>query len=131
MTWKEGRRVKLAVDLGVGGAVTLAEGSPAEAEVSAGTLFLAAGTGGTVVRVDRPERIPGPDVREYERLTSLLTDFGHQMPPGSRQQLVERVAALEPAWTAYQEEEPRVTVRVRLDNGFVLADAREDVFVPE
>ncbi|MFF1506341.1 hypothetical protein [Streptomyces sp. NPDC058326] len=131
MTWKEGRRVTLAADLRVGGAVTPAEGSPAEADVSAGTLFLAAGTGGTVERVDRPERIPTPEVREYERLTSLLADFGHQMPPASRQRLVEQVASLEPAWTAYGREQPRATVRVRLDNGFVLADAREDVFLPE
>lgn len=34
-------------------------------------------------------------------------------------------------WTAYQEEQPRTTVRVRLDNGFVLADADEDLFAPE
>ncbi|WP_241845352.1 MULTISPECIES: hypothetical protein [Streptomyces] len=131
MTWTEGRRVRLAADLRVGGAVTLAESAPAEADTSVGTLFLAAGTGGTVVRVDRLEKAPGPDVREYERLHALLADFGHQMPPGSRQQLVEQVAALEPAWTAYQEEQPRATVRVRLDNGFVLADAREDLFAPE
>ncbi|MFJ8660916.1 hypothetical protein [Streptomyces sp. NPDC093795] len=133
MTWTEGRRVSLAADLRVGGAVALAGSLPAETDtsVSAGTLYLAAGTGGTVERVDRPEKAPGPDVREYERLRSLLADFGHQMPPGSRQQLVEQVASLEPAWTAYQKEEPRTTVRVRLDNGFVLADAREDLFVLE
>ncbi|MFF8280846.1 hypothetical protein ACF05T_33095 [Streptomyces lateritius] len=130
MTWKEGRRVKLAVDVMLTGSVTLAEGSSTEEGDSVGTLFLAAGTEGTVVRVQRLEKDPGPDVREYERLKSLLDTFGPQMPPGSRRQLVEQVAALEPAWTAYQEERPHVTVRVHLDNGFVLADAREDVFTP-
>ncbi|MFD3571807.1 hypothetical protein [Streptomyces sp. NPDC058667] len=130
-TWTEGRRVSLAADLRVDGAITLADSVPTEADTSVGTLFLAAGTGGTVVRVDRLEKAPGPEVREYERLRSLHADFGHQMPPASRQQLAEQVAALEPAWNAYQEEQPRATVRVRLDNGFVLADAREDLFVPE
>ncbi|MCZ0982315.1 hypothetical protein O1L60_34825 [Streptomyces diastatochromogenes] len=74
---------------------------------------------------DRPQ---SHEVREYERLKSLLDDFGHQMPPGSRQQLEERVEGLEPEWTAYQEHGLRPTVRVRFDNGFVLDDAPGDLF---
>ncbi|MCJ1676587.1 hypothetical protein MTF65_04320 [Streptomyces sp. APSN-46.1] len=127
MTLIEGQQVKLAADLRVTGAVTVAGDSPTEAGAIAGYLSLAAGTEGTVERVneDQPQ---SQEVREYVRLKSLLDDFGHQMPPGSRKQLEEQVGSLEPAWTAYQEQKLRVTVRVRFDNGFVLDDAREDVF---
>ena len=91
----------------------------------------AAGTPGTVERVNEPqEPVPSPEVREYVRLKSLLDDFGHQMPPGSRGHLEEQVAALEPEWTAHQERKPGVTVRVRLDNGFVLDAAAEELFTP-
>ncbi|WP_435189263.1 hypothetical protein [Streptomyces sp. bgisy126] len=126
---KEGRRVRLTVDLRLAGEVVPAGGPPAETGTGAGFLALAAGAEGTVERVDE-DRPQGPEVREYERLKSLLDDFGHQMPPASRQQLEERVAALEPAWTAYLERKLRTTVRVRFDNGFVLDDAPGDLFAP-
>ncbi|MER6097527.1 hypothetical protein ABT154_17045 [Streptomyces sp. NPDC001728] len=134
MTLEEGRRVRLATDLGLSGAVTRAEGSATEAEAGpgeatfAGFLALAAGLEGTVERVDTHEKRQSDGAREYERLKSLLDDFGHQMPPGSRNQLEERVGALEPEWTAYRRDRTRVTVRVRFDNGFVLDEAPEDVF---
>ncbi|MFH7598697.1 hypothetical protein WDV06_26920 [Streptomyces racemochromogenes] len=118
MTLREGLRVELAVDIGLGDAV---EGPAGE---RVGFLSLAAGTAGTVERVD--ERPPGHAVLEYERLRSLLGDYGHTMPAESRKRLEEEVAALEPEWTAFQEES-RVTARVRFDNGFVLDGAREDV----
>ncbi|MFB6577299.1 MULTISPECIES: hypothetical protein [unclassified Streptomyces] len=122
MTLNEGLRVKLAADLTLAGSLTAA------GDAVAGFLALAAGTGGTVERVDehRPQR--GEDVREYERLKSLLDSFGHQMPEGSRKQLQEQVASLEPAWTAFHEQKLRVTVRVRFDNGFVLDGAAEELF---
>ncbi|WP_411073256.1 hypothetical protein [Streptomyces sp. cmx-4-25] len=127
---KEGRRVRLAVDLGLAGEVVPAGGPAAEAGTGAGFLALAAGVEGTVERVVEEDRPRSPEVSEYERLKSLLDDFGHQMPPASRGQLEERVAALEPAWTAYLERRLRTTVRVRFDNGFVLGDAPGDLFVP-
>ncbi|WP_432060048.1 hypothetical protein [Streptomyces sp. S1] len=126
---KEGRRVRLAVDLRLAGEVVPAGGPGAETGAGAGFLALAAGAEGTVERVDE-DRPQGPEVREYERLKSLLDDFGHQMPPASRRQLEERVAELEPAWTAYLERRLRTTVRVRFDNGFVLDDAPGDLFAP-
>ncbi len=128
MTLEEGQRVKLAADLRLTGSVVPAEESPASADVGAGILYLASGTGGTVERVHAQDRQQSEDVREYERLRSLLDAFGHQMPPESRRQLEEKVGALEPAWTAYQEDKLRITVRVRLDNGFVLDGAHEGVF---
>ncbi|WP_328940726.1 hypothetical protein OG259_02930 [Streptomyces sp. NBC_00250] len=128
MTLKVGGRVKLAVELTLTGQVALAGESPTEPAAVVGFLALAAGTEGTVEEVD-DDRQETKEVREYARLKSLLDDFGHQMPPGSRAQLVEQVAALEPAWIAYQEAEIPVRVRVRLDNGFVLRDTAGDVFV--
>ncbi|MFI0985965.1 hypothetical protein [Streptomyces exfoliatus] len=129
MTLKEGLRVKLATDLRLAGQVE-PEGEPsAETGVGAAYLALAAGIEGTVERMNA-HRHQSQEVREYERLKSLLDDFGPQMPPGSRKQLEERVGSLEPAWIAYQEQRLRVTVRVRFDNGFVLADAPGDLFVP-
>lgn len=71
-----------------------------------------------------------PESREYERLKSLLDAFGAGMPAESKKQLEEKVAGLEPAWTAYRAEPIRVTVEVRFDNGFILDDAREDLFAP-
>ncbi|MEU8774887.1 hypothetical protein [Streptomyces sp. NPDC048606] len=136
MTLNEGRRVKLATELRLTGTVTSAEEVPAEEVPSGeeppvvGILSLAAGTGGTVERVRTHHRPPSAEVLEYERLKSLLDDFGHQMPPVSRGQLEERVGALEPEWIAHRERGARVTLRVRLDNGFVLDEAREDLFVP-
>ncbi|MER5206088.1 hypothetical protein [Streptomyces sp. NPDC002825] len=125
MTIDEGRRVRLTADLRLGGLVVPAgEDSP---EAGAGFLALAAGVEGTVERVDE-DRPQSQEVREYERLKSLLDDFGHQMPPGSRRQLEEQVGSLEPAWMAYQERKLRLTVRVRFDNGFVLDDAPGDLF---
>lgn len=124
MTLKEGQRVKLASDTRLTGAVAVTEDAPGAA---AGFLALAAGTEGTVERVVG-HRHQSEGVREYERLTSLLDSFGHDMPEASRKQLEEKVASLEPEWTAYQERGPVVTVRVRFDNGFILDEAREDLF---
>ncbi|MCX5195418.1 hypothetical protein OOK31_16160 [Streptomyces sp. NBC_00249] len=129
MTLNEGQRVELAVDLRLAGSLALAGDPAPEAGEVAGFLALAAGTGGTVERVNAAEEPrQGPEVREYARLRSLLDDFGHQMPPASRKQLEEQVASLEPGWLAHQELRPRVTVSVRLDNGFFLGDVHEDVF---
>ncbi|MFB6559894.1 hypothetical protein ACFCYH_13585 [Streptomyces sp. NPDC056400] len=122
MTLNEGLRVKLAADLTLAGSLTAA------GDAVAGFLALASGTGGTVERVDEHRPQSGEDVREYERLKSLLDSFGHQMPEGSRKQLQEQVASLEPAWTAFHEQKLRVTVRVRFDNGFVLDGAAEELF---
>ncbi|WP_030843551.1 hypothetical protein [Streptomyces sp. NRRL F-4474] len=131
MTLQEGQRVTLAADLRLAGTVVPAEGSPAGEDAVAASLSLASGVAGTVERVDAPrEREQSHEVREYERLKALLDDFGHQMPPASRRQLEEQVASLEPAWAAHREHGPRVTVRVRLDNGFVLDEAHADLFTP-
>ncbi|MEU9999154.1 hypothetical protein [Streptomyces sp. NPDC050848] len=140
MTLTEGQRVKLAEDLRLSGQVVRADESstdPASDTDSdpdtgwgAGFLALGAGIPGTVERMNEHRREKGQEVREYERLTSLLDDFGHQMPPGSRKQLEEQVASLKPAWERYQEHEQRVTVRVRFDNGFVLDEAPADLFTP-
>ncbi|MER5966467.1 hypothetical protein [Streptomyces sp. NPDC002057] len=119
--------MRLAVELAWPGPVALAAESPAEPGAVVGFLSLAAGTEGTVERVD-VDRSQSQEVREYERLKSLLDDFGHQMPSGSRGQLEERIGALEPAWLAHQERGLLATLRVRLDNGFVLRDMPEDVF---
>ncbi|MFF9978507.1 hypothetical protein [Streptomyces erythrochromogenes] len=131
MALQEGQRVMLAADLRLAGTVVTAGASPAGEDAVAGSLSLASGTGGTVERVDAPrEREQSHGVREYVRLKALMDDFGHQMPPASRRQLEEQVASLEPEWTAHREHGPRATVRVRLDNGFVLDDALADLFAP-
>ncbi|MFD4741471.1 hypothetical protein ACFWNQ_29480 [Streptomyces virginiae] len=122
MMLNEGLRVRLTEDLTLTGSVTAA------GEAVAGFLALASGAVGTVERVDEHQPRSGEDVREYERLKSLLDSFGHQMPEGSRKQLEEKVASLEPAWIAFQEQKVRVTVRVRFDNGFVLDGAHEELF---
>ncbi|MFE5807795.1 hypothetical protein [Streptomyces sp. NPDC056491] len=122
MTLHEGLRVALAADLALTGPVV------SEGEAVGGFLALGAGTAGTVERVDEHQPQSSEDVREYERLKSLLDSFGHQMPPESRRQLEEKVSGLEPAWAAFQEQRPRVTVRVRFDNGFVLDGVREELF---
>ncbi|MGY4387325.1 hypothetical protein [Streptomyces sp. TE12347] len=122
MTLNEGLRVRLTEDLTLTGSVTTA------GEAVAGFLALASGAVGTVERVDEHQPQSGEDVREYERLKSLLDSFGHQMPEGSRKQLEEKVASLEPTWIAFQEQKVRVTVRVRFDNGFVLDGAHEELF---
>ncbi|MCX5388090.1 hypothetical protein [Streptomyces sp. NBC_00083] len=122
MTLKAGQRVVLAAD-------TRLTDSAEVSGVVIGFLALAAGTGGTVEQVVG-EQDEDDDVREYERLKSLLDSFGDGMPPESRKQLEEKVRALEPAWTAFQERGPRVSVRVRFDNGFILDGAHEDAFVP-
>ncbi|MER6319923.1 hypothetical protein ABT237_40185 [Streptomyces sp. NPDC001581] len=136
MTLEQGQRVKLAADLRLAGSVVLAEDPaadtedpPADTGAVAGSLSLASGIEGTVERVNDPEQEEqSREVLEYVRLKSLLDDFGHQMPTGTRKQLEEQVRSLEPEWIAYQEQTPRVTVRVRFDNGFVLDDAHEGVF---
>ncbi|WP_405859473.1 hypothetical protein OG361_33300 [Streptomyces sp. NBC_00090] len=128
MALEDGQRVKLAADLRLTGSLTLTGDSPAAEHAVAGSLSLAAGTEGTVERVDEHPREPSQEVREYERLKALLDDFGPQMPPASRRQLEEQVGSLEAEWIAHQEHAYRVTVRVRLDNGFVLDDVHEDLF---
>ncbi|MEV7446876.1 hypothetical protein AB0O22_38000 [Streptomyces sp. NPDC091204] len=129
MTLEQGQRVRLAADLRLSGSVVLAEDPAADTGTVAGSLSLASGIEGTVERVNDPrQEEPSHEVREYVRLKSLLDDFGHQMPTGTRKQLEEQVSALEPEWVAHQEQKLRVTVRVRFDNGFVLDDAHEAVF---
>ncbi|MFF2363989.1 MULTISPECIES: hypothetical protein [unclassified Streptomyces] len=128
MTLNVGQRVRLAADLRLDGSVTPAGEPSEETGAFAASLALAAGIEGTVERVDEHHRQQSHEVREYQRLKSLLDDFGHQMPPVSRKQLEEQVEALEEPWAAYQRQMLRVTVRVRLDNGFVLDDAPEEAF---
>ncbi|MFJ5809166.1 hypothetical protein [Streptomyces sp. NPDC093093] len=122
MTFTEGLRVKLAADTRLTDAIEVSG-------LVVGFLSLAADTEGTVERVveDRQET---EGVREYERLKSLLDSFGGQMPAESRKQLEEKVSSLEPEWVAFQQQGPRVTVRVRFDNGFILDDADAAVFTP-
>ncbi|MFE0685906.1 hypothetical protein ACFW17_34595 [Streptomyces sp. NPDC058961] len=122
MTLKAGQRVVLAAD-------TRLTDSDEVSGVVVGFLSLAAGTGGTVEHVVGHQD-ESDDVREYERLKSLLDAFGREMPMESRRQLEEKVVSLEPAWKAFQEQAPRVSVRVRFDNGFILDGADEGVFVP-
>ncbi|WP_405977116.1 hypothetical protein [Streptomyces sp. NBC_00158] len=128
MTFEEGRRVTLAADIRLAGSPAAADGSGAPPVAVAGFLALAAGTAGTVERVDRVERTESHGVREYARLKSLFDSFGHSMPAGSRRQLEEEIAALEPEWAAHQERGPGVTVRVRFDNGFVLDGTPAELF---
>ncbi|MER5401250.1 hypothetical protein [Streptomyces sp. NPDC002599] len=128
MTLNVGQRVRLAAELRLAGSVTPAGEPPEEPGVFAASLALAAGIEGTVERVDEHHRQQSHEVREYLRLKSLLDDFGHQMPPVSRKQLEEQVGGLEEQWVAHQRRMLRVTVRVRLDNGFVLDDAPEEAF---
>jgi hypothetical protein len=113
----------LAEDLEIGEAVA---GEPG---AIVGFLSLGAGTEGTVERVEG-ELPESEEAREYERLKALLEDYGHTMPTASREQLETKIAALEPEWTAQQERGTRVTVRVRLDNGFVLDGAHQDILAP-
>ncbi|MFJ3876011.1 hypothetical protein ACIPW5_00970 [Streptomyces sp. NPDC090077] len=120
MTLQEGRRVTLTADIGLADALAVTDGSGAPPVPVAGFLALAAGTAGTVERVVREERGESHGVREYLRLKSLFDSFGHAMPAGSRRQLEEQIAALEPEWTAHREQGPLLTVRVRFDSGFVL-----------
>ncbi|MFE2578986.1 hypothetical protein [Streptomyces sp. NPDC059378] len=129
MTLNVGQRVRLAMDLRLSGSVTPAGELPEETGAFAASVALAAGVEGTVERVVEHHRQQSQEVREYLRLKSLRDDFGHQMPPASREQLEEQVGALEEHWVAYQRQMLRVTVRVRLDNGFVLDDAPEEAFV--
>ncbi|MFF3212695.1 hypothetical protein ACFYYB_18745 [Streptomyces sp. NPDC002886] len=129
MTLKEGLRVRLAADTRLTDWVAMTEDPSGPAGAVAGSLSLAAGTEGTVVGVVEHDR-QTEESREYERLKSLLDAYGAGMPAESRKQLEEKVTGLEPAWTAYRAEPLRVTVRVRFDNGFILDDAREDLFGP-
>ncbi|MGW6708130.1 hypothetical protein ACWGDE_25005 [Streptomyces sp. NPDC054956] len=127
MMLREGQRVMLAADTRLTDWFATTEDPSASARTVAGSLSLAAGTEGTVVRVVQHDH-QSPEAREYERLKSLLDSFGHEMPAESKRQLEEKVGGLEPEWIAYQEQRDRVTVRVRFDNGFILDDADEDVF---
>lgn len=129
MTLKEGQRVKLVADTRLTDWVAMTGDSSTSPGAVAGSLSLAAGTEGTVERVVEHQH-QSQEAREYERLKSLLDDFGHGMPAESRRQLEEKVGSLEPEWIAYQEQRLRVTVRVRFDNGFILDDTQEDVFAP-
>jgi hypothetical protein len=128
MTLNVGQRVRLAADLRLAGSVTPAGEPSEETGAFAGSLALAAGIKGTVEHVDEHHRQQSHEVREYLRLKSLRDDFGHQMPSASRKQLDEQVEALEEQWVAYQQRMLRVTVRVRLDNGFVLDGVPEEAF---
>lgn len=128
MKLNEGLRVRLAAELALHGPVAPAGETPAEAGFGAASLALAAGVEGTVERVVEHHKEQSHEVREFLRLKSLLDSFGPQMPPASRAQLEEQVDALKATWIAYEREQPRVTVRVRLDNGFVLDDAPEEFF---
>jgi hypothetical protein len=119
----EGQRVRLAQDLGLGGAVA------GETGAVVGFLALGAGTEGTVERVEGELPEPG-EVREYRRLKALFDDYGHTMPVESRKRLEGEITALEPEWAAFLEQGTPVTVRVRFDNGFVLDGAHESVLVP-
>ncbi|MGW0366824.1 hypothetical protein [Streptomyces sp. NPDC002990] len=130
MTLKEGQRVKLAADVRLTDSVATTGDPSASAAAVAGFLSLGAGTEGTVERVVVEDRPQSQEVREYERLKSLLVTFGHEMPAESRKQLEEQVGSLEPAWIAYQELSFRVVVRVHFDNGLILDDAPEDIFTP-
>ncbi|MER7754675.1 hypothetical protein [Kitasatospora sp. NPDC097643] len=123
MTLEEGRRVRLAEDLGIGEALA---GEPGAV---VGFLSLGAGTEGTVERVEG-ELPESHEVREYQRLKALFEDYGHTMPAASRERLEAEIAALEPEWAAHRERGSRVTVRVRLDNGFVLDGLHQDVLTP-
>ncbi|MEY9947554.1 hypothetical protein [Kitasatospora sp. GAS1066B] len=123
MTLKEGQRVRLAEDLGIGEAVA---GEPGAV---VGFLSLGAGIEGTVEQVDG-ELPESHEVREYQRLKALFEDFGHTMPAASRTRLEAEIAALEPEWAAYQEQGNRMTLQVRLDNGFVLGRAHQDILTP-
>jgi hypothetical protein len=123
MTLEEGRRVRLTEDLEIGEAVA---GEPGAV---VGFLSLGAGLEGTVERVDG-ELPESAEVREYQRLKALLDDYGHTMPAASRKRLETEIAVLEPEWTAHQERGIRVTVRVRLDNGFVLDGAHLNILTP-
>ncbi|OIJ63569.1 hypothetical protein [Streptomyces mangrovisoli] len=136
MTLKVGQRVRLATDLRLAGAVApvdpagepqvdLAGAPPVGPAVS---VALAAGVEGVVERVDEHQREQSHEVREYLRLKSLLDDYGPQMPPASRKQAEQQVGDLEADWVAHQRHMLRATVRVRLDNGFILDDAPEEVF---
>jgi hypothetical protein len=128
MTMKVGQRVRLAADVRLAGSVTVAGEPSQESGVSHASLALAAGIEGTVEWVEERQRRQSHEVGEYLRLKSLLDDFGHQMPSASRKQVEEQVGALEEEWVDYQRRINRVTVRVRLDNGFVLDDAPEEAF---
>ncbi|MFG3343575.1 hypothetical protein ACGF1Z_00740 [Streptomyces sp. NPDC048018] len=130
MTLNVGQRVRLATELRLPGAVTLAGEPSEEPGAFAASLALAAGVEGTVERVDERHRQQSHEVREYLRLKSLLDDFGPQMPPASRAQLEEQVGSLEGEWAAYRRRVRHVTVRVLLDNGFVLDDAPQEAFTP-
>ncbi|MFJ8996130.1 hypothetical protein ACIRQH_37700 [Streptomyces sp. NPDC102279] len=128
MTLNVSQRVRLAADLRLAGSVIPAGEPLEESGAFAASLALAAGIEGAVERVDEHHPQQSHEAREYLRLKSLLDDFGHQMPSASRTQLDERVGALEEQWLAYQRQTLRVTVRVRLDNGFVLDDVPAEAF---
>ncbi|MFH9352207.1 hypothetical protein [Kitasatospora sp. NPDC017646] len=125
MTLEAGRRVRLTADLGIGEAFTQEPGEPGAGAV-VGFLSLGAGAEGTVERVDG-ELPESEEAREYQRLKALFEDYGHTMPEASRERLEAQIAALEPEWAAHRARGSRVTVRVRLDNGFVLDGVHQDV----
>ncbi|MFD3538445.1 hypothetical protein ACFWUQ_02960 [Streptomyces sp. NPDC058662] len=128
MTLTEGRRVRLATDTKLFDSTGWADDASPEPVVSlVGSLSLAAGTEGTVERVVE-ERPQSEGVREFARLTSLLDSFGSDMPTESRRRLEEQIASLRPEWREYEKRGPSVTVRVRLDNGFVLDDVPDHFF---
>ncbi|MER5641043.1 hypothetical protein ABT095_29340 [Kitasatospora sp. NPDC002227] len=123
MILEAGRRVRLAEDLAIGDAVA---GDPGAV---VGFLSLPAGLEGTVERVDG-ELPESPESLEYQRLSALAEDYGHTMPEASRTRLQDQLAELAPHWAAHRERGSRLTLRVRLDNGFVLDGAHQDILTP-
>lgn len=129
MTLEEGRRVRLTADLGIGEAFTREPGEPGNPGgpgTVVGFLSLGVGAEGTVERVDG-ELPESEEVREYQRLKALFDDYGHTMPEASRERLEAQIAALEPEWATHRAHGSRMTVRIRLDNGFVLDGVHQDV----
>ncbi|MFD3547933.1 hypothetical protein ACFWUW_20415 [Streptomyces sp. NPDC058655] len=130
MTLDEGRRVRLATEIRLFDPVAVADDRSSEpAAAFTGSLSLAAGTEGTVERAVEHHQQSGA-VREYVRLKSLLDDFGRDMPAESKGRLEEQVRSLEPEWIAHERRGPVTTVRVRFDNGFILDEVPDSLFVP-
>ncbi|WP_225818043.1 hypothetical protein, partial [Streptomyces echinatus] len=118
--------MKLTQDIALADAVT----GPSQTII--GSLSLPAGTTGTVEHIDHqpPDNHETHETREYERLTSLLHDYGHTMPQASKNRLKEEIATLEPHWTTHQQRDTPTTIRVKLDNGFLLHSTDHTCLTP-
>ncbi|MFI2765215.1 hypothetical protein ACH5A3_41385 [Streptomyces echinatus] len=112
--------------------IALADAVAGPSQTIIGSLSLPAGTTGTVEHIDHqpPDNHETHEIREYERLTSLLHDYGHTMPQASKNRLKEEIATLEPHWTAHQQRDTPTTIRVRLDNGFLLHSTHHTCLTP-